>query len=248
VLPLAERIQSDGAARVSEAVPTDAVQLLRDVEEQHSNAGTRLACVGGGSSSGTFAWITIPALVDLVTVLGLHRLASEALGTDGVRLFYDEFLDKPGTASNPTPWHRDRPYWPLGEGPAVSVWLALDPVSPSSGAIRYVTGSHLWAEELPPAHDASYQAALDAMTTAHSDEFRHNVRTWSLHEGDIALHSADVVHASGRNNVAGSRRRAYVTRWLGAGVESHPWRPGFMPLPEHLCHQGQLNVKALPTW
>ena len=48
------------------------------------------------------------------------------------QLYYDFLLTKQPGASNPTPWHQDRLYYPLsgnGADSLPSLWIALDPVT-----------------------------------------------------------------------------------------------------------------------
>lgn len=55
-----------------------------------------------------------------------------------VRLFHDHALLKMPHDSKPTPWHQDRPYWPMRETGAFSIWVALDDVDERNGCMMFV--------------------------------------------------------------------------------------------------------------
>ena len=65
----------------------------------------------------------------------LVAYARQLLGTSDILLLEDNVVVKvPGARY--VPWHQDYSYWPLGEPRAVTVWIALDPVSIGNGDIH----------------------------------------------------------------------------------------------------------------
>jgi len=85
-------------------------------------------------------------------------LAGEAMDAAEVRLLYDQIFAKmPGTPRR-TPWHQDGPYWPLSGDRLCTVYVALDPIDATSGAVAYARGSHR-AEAFRP---APFRAGADA--------------------------------------------------------------------------------------
>jgi len=66
----------------------------------------------------------------------LARLATELLGTEGVRLYHDQALYKePGGGY--TPWHVDQVYWPLSNNHTVTAWIPLVEVTQAMGPLEF---------------------------------------------------------------------------------------------------------------
>ncbi|MFX9416229.1 phytanoyl-CoA dioxygenase family protein, partial [Acinetobacter baumannii] len=67
------------------------------------------------------------------------NLAKQLTGFAGIRLFHDHALLKMPGDSKPTPWHQDRPYWPMIDNgkplQALSIWIALDDVDENNGCM-----------------------------------------------------------------------------------------------------------------
>ncbi|MFQ5806933.1 MAG: phytanoyl-CoA dioxygenase family protein [Phycisphaerae bacterium] len=72
----------------------------------------------------------------------LARLATELLGTVGVRMYHDQALCKePGGGL--TPWHVDQQYWPMATGQCVTAWIPLHAIPLEMGPLCFAPGSHL---------------------------------------------------------------------------------------------------------
>jgi predicted DNA repair protein MutK len=64
------------------------------------------------------------------------------LSAQRVHLLYDQLLVKePGTPT-PLSWHQDGASWPLEGDQAVSLWMAMDPVTVATGGVVYARGQH----------------------------------------------------------------------------------------------------------
>jgi ectoine hydroxylase-related dioxygenase (phytanoyl-CoA dioxygenase family) len=59
-----------------------------------------------------------------------------------MRLYHDQILIKDPRNGQASEFHQDRPYWPLTEGPTVSIWLALGDCPVESGCMSFLPGSH----------------------------------------------------------------------------------------------------------
>ena len=78
------------------------------------------------------------------------EIAASLMRSERVDFFYDQlFVKEPGTA-HPTPWHQDQPYWPVTGRQISSVWIALDDIDHSNGAVEFIAGSHLWGINYRP--------------------------------------------------------------------------------------------------
>lgn len=88
--------------------------------------------VGAAVASETYR--TLAADPRLVEVL-------KELMPNGVMFMSDKFVFKSGEKRFPTPWHQDAAYWP-NTRPKLSIWIALDDVNESNGALKVFPGGH----------------------------------------------------------------------------------------------------------
>ena len=72
----------------------------------------------------------------------LARIATELLGTEGVRLWVDQALYKEASGGF-TPWHVDQYYWPMSSGLSVTAWIPLQAVPMEMGPLGFGRGTHL---------------------------------------------------------------------------------------------------------
>lgn len=71
----------------------------------------------------------------------LGRIATELLGTSGVRMYHDQALYKEPSGGH-TPWHADQYYWPLSNDNCVTAWIPLQAVPQEMGPLAFSAGSH----------------------------------------------------------------------------------------------------------
>jgi len=72
----------------------------------------------------------------------LASVATQLMGTRGVRLYHDQALYKE-SGRNHTPWHCDQVYWPLSNENTVTAWIPLQDTPVEMGALGFSEGSHL---------------------------------------------------------------------------------------------------------
>jgi len=72
----------------------------------------------------------------------LARIATELLGTRGVRMYHDQALYKE-PAGGFTPWHADQQYWPMTTSLSVTAWVPLQETPIEMGPLCFARGSHL---------------------------------------------------------------------------------------------------------
>lgn len=120
------------------------------------------------------------------------------------------------------PWHQDATYWPVRPTRTVTVWLAIDDVTPDNAPMRFLPGTHKlgrvdWepaagevalAQEIPDA-EATYTDSLGAA-------FDNVMRA-----GEISLHASTLVHGS-EPNTSDSRRCGLTLRYLPAWCGTKP--------------------------
>lgn len=220
---LAERFAADGVAVVRGAVPADELAFFAEIARRVEYGERRLMALNGESLADSFLRLTEAACEEFVISGKLARIAAEAMNAAAVRLYYDQIFMKVAGHSAATKWHQDASHWPLRGAGMCSLWLAVDPVSEEGGALRYLAGSHRWGVEYRPWPGGRGAEPPDF----ESDQFREAERTFSLEPGDCVIHHGLTVHASYPNAAAGTRRLAYVTRWLGEDVRFED--KGFTP-------------------
>lgn len=69
------------------------------------------------------------------------RIASELLGTKGVRLYHDQALYKEPFGGI-TPWNADQYYWPLQTDKTITAWIPLQKTPLEMGSVAFAAKSH----------------------------------------------------------------------------------------------------------
>lgn len=107
-----------------------------------------------GSTTGKFfgdmfMWKSDPDFRAAALESPAPAIAAKLMGSAGADFFYDQlFMKEPGTA-HPTPWHQDQPYWPVKGWQITSVWIALDPIDRSNGAVEFIAGARMTCDLFP---------------------------------------------------------------------------------------------------
>jgi ectoine hydroxylase-related dioxygenase (phytanoyl-CoA dioxygenase family) len=180
----------------------------------------------------TFLWPRIPGFATFVHGSPAGAVVGALMGASKVNVFFDQLLVKePGTGER-TPWHHDLPYWPIDGDQVCTLWLALDEVTPDSGAVEYLRGSHRWGERYHPpafAGDGRYRTGLPPVPDFEARRDELDIVQFEMQPGDCTVHHGLLVHGAPGNRRSDRRRRAYVTRWAGDDVVYAP-RPNIMPI------------------
>ncbi|MGB0991758.1 MAG: phytanoyl-CoA dioxygenase family protein [Akkermansiaceae bacterium] len=87
-------------------------------------------------------WTHNEQVRELVFCRRLAQLATELMGTDGIRLYHDQSLYKEPSGGF-TPWHVDQQYWPMDSGKSVTAWIPLQETPLDMGPLCFGKGSHL---------------------------------------------------------------------------------------------------------
>jgi hypothetical protein len=141
------------------------------------------------------------------------------IGPDIV-LWSSALVIKPPGGGREVPWHQDAPYWNITGKLAGGIWLPLDDVDASNGAMCIVPGWHtkgtlarrktsdnLFTEEIDP---AALPADLECI------KFQYTLKA-----GQAAVHDTMIPHNSLPNNSA-RWRRVIVLRYMSAYGELPP--------------------------
>ena len=171
-------------------------------------------------SQWTNVWETHPEFRAQVFHERAAAIASELIRCERVRLFHDHLIVKPPYGGATIPWHRDLPNWPIAEPRALSCWLALDDVTPESGAMRFMPG----AQKEP---------------ITRSIDFLNESKNWGARERDavtvpVSAGSAIFHHCLSWHmsppNLTNAWRRAYITIFMDATCTFDPTRADWHPM------------------
>ncbi|WP_051966938.1 phytanoyl-CoA dioxygenase family protein [Kitasatospora mediocidica] len=132
-----------------------------------------------------------PLAAGLFATGPLHHLAESILGCPARARVIAMIVKMPHVAAA-VPWHRDRT--DAEPGHAINLSLFLDDSDASNGALEFVPGSHLLAD------DADVDRAREAGP----------VQTVGALAGDVAVHDVRAVHASRPNPTARPRRSLVI--------------------------------------
>ena len=237
-----EAFDRDGVVVLRGILPAEWIDLLGPaVGRAYDGDGTAdLSAIGGEDRSGAPRfragvdhWLTDPVLRSFDCDSPLPAIAAAVLASDRVWLYEDSVLVKPPGTEAETRLHADLPYFHV-DGPRLATfWCPLDPVTPDTGALRFVRGSHRWGrtfrpnlfvtDDPVPGTEGEPVPAIDPDDPA--------VLSVDLEPGDLTVHHAGTLHGAGPNRSEHTWRRAVSVRYCGDGtVVRH--RPG-MPVPDH---------------
>ena len=151
----------------------------------------------------------------------IGMMAQQLLGCDEVLLMEDNVVAKaPGAGV--VPWHQDLSYWPIDRPAAVTLWIALEDIGPSNGAMSVVPRSHATVEHLPVQfRDAAtlmgeHRPGVPTLTQNPVDAGR-SIVTYQMDAGEAGFHHPLVWHGS-TPNLSQLVRSAYVLRYVASGT------------------------------
>jgi Phytanoyl-CoA dioxygenase (PhyH) len=149
----------------------------------------------------TNIWTRSEIAQGLVFSRRLARIATELLGTRGVRLYHDQALYKePGGGI--TPWHVDQYYWPLCGDLTVTAWIPLQDTPIEMGPLSFASGSHRFPElRNLSIGDDSERFIAEAMER---ESFPYVQEPFAL--GDVSFHRGLTFHRAPANLSDGPRK------------------------------------------
>lgn len=226
---LLELYHRDGAAIVRGVIDSTTLdQMKRAVERVMAAPAETAAEYTAEQSDGRFfgdffMWLNDPLFASFMRHPSLTKLAAHIMQSEEVYFFYDHLLVKEPNTAEPTPLHHDLPYWPLVGDQILSVWVPLDPVCVSSGAVQYIAGSHKWRKLYAPrefSRGSGFSEQYAAMGMEPVPELdsiapEHRRIGWDTQPGDVIVHHPLTLHFAQGNSSANQRRRAIALRYVG---------------------------------
>jgi ectoine hydroxylase-related dioxygenase (phytanoyl-CoA dioxygenase family) len=146
-------------------------------------------------------WREDEQIAKLIFSKRLASLATQLMGTSGVRLYHDQALFKePGGGF--TPWHADQFYWPLSSDKTITAWIPLQAIPIEMGPLEFSAGSHRIVEgrELGISDESEQKIAEKLRVT----DCPHVSEPFDL--GEISFHSGWVFHRAGPNKTNQMRK------------------------------------------
>lgn len=169
--------------------------------------GPHLEKPGAQGVKGSREWLefaTQPEILDM---------AAQLIGDDLV-LWGTTIFGKPANNGKETPWHQDGDYYPIRPLETMTIWFALDDVTPENGPMRMIPGSHkarkIYSHHWEENDELSINLVCDA---EHFDE--NSAEDLIPNAGQISFHDVYMIHGS-KPNCTDRRRAAFVARIMPA--------------------------------
>lgn len=147
--------------------------------------------------------------LEFATQPELMDIAARLIGDDLI-LWGTTIFGKPARQGKETPWHQDGDYYPIRPLETITIWIALDDVTPENGPLRMIPGSHkqrrLFSHHWEENEDLSINLVCDA---EHFDE--STAEDLMLEAGQVSFHDVYMIHGS-KPNTTDQRRAAFVAR------------------------------------
>lgn len=131
----------------------------------------------------------------------LARIATELMGTRGVRMYHDQALYKEASGGH-TPWHADQYYWPLETEKSCTAWIPLQAVPQNMGPLAFADTSHKhkFGRDLAISDESEsqIQKALEKLKLPYIDA--------PFDLGEVSFHYGWTFHRAGPNTTQTPRR------------------------------------------
>jgi len=149
----------------------------------------------------TNLWQKSKIVKEFVMGKRLAKIASDLMGTNGVRLYHDQALYKePGGGF--TPWHADQHYWPLDSEKCCTAWIPLQETPLEMGPLSFSAKSHQFSFGRHLAiSDESEKQIRDALKNA---RLEYVAEPFDM--GEISFHYGWTFHNAGPNKTDKPRR------------------------------------------
>lgn len=164
------------------------------------------------------------------------KIARAILGPSA-KLAFEQMIYKPPGKGAPTPWHQDDAFTSDSDAEVaqISIWMPLQDVTPESGCMRYIAGSHLGPlyEHRSPNNDGRVNALECDLP-----EGAPNPTYVPLYAGGAVVHHSRTMHSAGPN-ISANERMAYILAFDGPPRR----REGPMVFSWHLTKKTERNER-----
>jgi phytanoyl-CoA hydroxylase len=156
-------------------------------------------------------WMDCPRMSRLITDERLGRLAATLAGIDGIRIWHDQALIKPPWGS-PTDWHMDNPYWSFTSPDAISLWVALDDVTPENGCLYFMPASH----KVEVRENPALGQGMGRIFESYPELASRDPVCAAMKAGSASFHNGRTFHAA-QANMTPRPRRAMTCAYMPDG-------------------------------
>lgn len=132
---------------------------------------------------------------------------AEALVGEPVNADQPEWFNKPPGTNHVTPPHQDNYYFCLAPSNVITIWMALDPVDPENGCLRYVAGSH--QRGFRKHAKSKILGFSQGIVDYTPDDFTREVAV-CLQPGDVVAHHGMTIHRADANISQTRHRRSFA--------------------------------------
>lgn len=169
---------ADEVARLKETLPP--------LEERNTYAKAFIQAIN--------LWRNDDQIREFVFSKKLARIATELMGTRGVRLYHDQALFKePGGGY--TPWHVDQHYWPLSNNNTVTAWVPFHAIPMERGPLEFSVGS----QNITFGRDLSISDESEAAIGENLKRSNLPVDSSPFDLGEVSFHYGFTFHRAGPN-------------------------------------------------
>jgi ectoine hydroxylase-related dioxygenase (phytanoyl-CoA dioxygenase family) len=204
-----ERFRGDGFIKLKAVFTADelsfyAHQITRIVTDLNPRKGVPM------EQRGTYArafiqignlWTKSDAVKRFSFSKRLARIATELMGTPGVRMWHDQALYKePGGGF--TPWHVDQQYWPMGSEKCVTAWVPLQATPIEMGPLCFARASHL--KDIARGMAISDDSEKAIQEAVERERLEQVYGPYDL--GEVSFHYGWTLHRAGPNSTDRPRR------------------------------------------
>ena len=149
----------------------------------------------------------------------LGRIASQLMGTRGVRMYHDQALYKEAQGGF-TPWHCDQYYWPLSNDHSITAWIPLQDVPIEMGPLAFARGSHRYTG------GRHLEISDESEATLARDLAAYPLDEQPIDLGDISFHAGWTYHRA-RGNHTGLCRKVMTIIYMDIDMRlAQPVTPG----------------------
>jgi ectoine hydroxylase-related dioxygenase (phytanoyl-CoA dioxygenase family) len=145
-------------------------------------------------------WMDNDRIKDLMLDERIGKMAADLEGVSGVRIWHDQALIKMPWA-NPTSWHQDNPKWSFTSDCAISIWIALDNVTPHNGCMYFLPRSHKKRFK-----EVATNRPMSEIFDINPELGEINPVSAPMRAGSCSFHNGLTAHGAGANMTRGLRR------------------------------------------
>lgn len=137
-------------------------------------------------------WESSDIVREFVTSPKLGRIASQLMGTTGVRIYHDQALYKEA-GGGITPWHADQYYWPVDTDKTITAWIPLQETPLEMGPLAFCPKSHrvTYGRDLEIGQESEDRIGM-ALKNHGIDEGKFDL-------GEVSFHSGWTFHRASPN-------------------------------------------------